>query len=42
MSKTCTTCDQNMFIYVWYLLCFKKIHVPLEEDDWGHFVDLDE
>ena len=30
-----------MFFYLWYILCVKKIQV-LEEDDWGHFVDLDE
>ena len=32
----------KMFIYIWYLLCFKKIRVPTEDDEWGHFVDLDE
>jgi len=30
-----------MFIYLWYILCVKKIQV-LEEDDWGQFVDLDD
>ena len=32
--------EGQMFIYLWYILCVKKIQV--EEDDWGQFVDLDE
>jgi hypothetical protein len=30
-----------MIYYLWYILCFNKIH-QIDEDDWGHFVDLDE
>ena len=30
----------NMFAYLWYMLCVKKI--PVEEEEWGHFVDLDD
>ena len=30
-----------MFVYIWYLLCVKKIHTA-EEEDWGQFIDLDD
>jgi len=30
----------NMLAYLWYILCFKPI--PVEEEEWGHFVDLDD
>ena len=34
--------EGQMFFYLWYILCFKKIHLQIDEDDWGQFVDLDE